>query len=64
NWDNEYGYVEDISGDRVKIQMVGEALPLEKGFFFIDGRRQFEAFRNNQVVWADASDWAKCNFSH
>lgn len=70
--DNKFGFVENISNEKIKINIIG-AVPSKQHYFFFntnstgsfpfDGSGSFSYDKYPvEYIWEDHVDWAKCNF--
>lgn len=60
NWGNYLGFVEAVSGDKVKVLVKAKANVFEKGAFFDRTVTTLSTRNINETLWSDESDWAEC----
>lgn len=64
--DNIFGYVEQVAGNgKIQIRQRGKAINKPAGLFFglYEDRFNFSSNSlNNPIIWADSSEWGRCEF--
>lgn len=63
---NFFGYVENINNEKMKVNIIGR-VDSQSSYYFFKNEVVYSSFKYSKVpepiVWANASEWAKCNFS-
>jgi hypothetical protein len=62
SWDNKFGYVEDISNDKIKILIKGKITRSQKGFFFNGIKQQVNRSKQEELIWDKSANWGGCGF--
>jgi hypothetical protein len=60
--DNLFGFIESISGEKIKVLVSGKASGQPENFFF-SGSGRFLKHDINRITWDDAKNWGACDFS-
>jgi hypothetical protein len=60
--DNRYGYLEKIAGKRIKVLFKGKlSNDYESYALFGSTYSTYNVVKENEMIWSDDSQWAKCN---
>ncbi len=62
SWENKFGYVEDVAGNKIRILVKG-MVRAKQGFFFELTQHRFLPAKIEEHIWDDSSNWGSCNFS-
>jgi hypothetical protein len=62
-FNNDFGYVDQIEGSKIKFLKIGTA-PMEQGSFFTGNVSKFNFERVEEYKWIDAGHLASCNFQN
>ncbi|SGY81451.1 hypothetical protein [Moritella viscosa] len=62
--ENQFGYVEDINGNKLKIRLIGKAINKHNYYFFGELAKSKFNFKLSAVemIWDEQLDWGKCAF--
>lgn len=63
SFNNKFGYVEQLSGDKIKLLLQGEAVNQPDGAFFTGGEFNFTYSKQVSYIWDDALNWGPCTWS-
>ena len=60
--ENDFGYVEHVSGAKIQIRVKGSALDQEDYLFFTPESINYSYVNKDDIIWDQSSLWAACTF--